>query len=134
MNGPVAFAYALGDQTRWRIVMLIMERTLCVCELADALRIPQSTLSSHLATLRGAGMVEVTKTEKWAFYRLAAEVRPIVQAICDQYAGELKKDATLKSDRKLIAERVALRGQTDCKGPRRAIPPKLPASADAPCC
>jgi len=134
MNGPVAFAYALGDQTRWRIVMLIMERTLCVCELADALRIPQSTLSSHLATLRGAGMVEVLKTEKWAFYRLAAEVRPIVKAICDHYAGELKKDATLKSDRKLIAERVALRGQTDCKGPRRAIPPKLPASADAPCC
>jgi ArsR family transcriptional regulator len=134
MNDAIAFAYALGDQTRWRIAMLIMEKTLCVCELVDALRIPQSTLSGHLATMRGAGLVEVTKTDKWAFYRLAPAMLPLVKAVRDHFADSIRKDATLKADRKLIAARVALRGQTDCKGPRRAIPPKPPKAADPACC
>src|SRR5688572_31615243 len=121
MNDAVAFAYALGDQTRWRIAMLIAEKTLCVCELADGLLIPQSTLSSHLATMRGAGLVEVTKCEKWAYYRLAPAVAPLFQAVKEQFATSLSKDAVLKADRKRTAARVALRGQTDCKGPRRAI-------------
>lgn len=134
MNDAVAFAYALGDQTRWRIAMLIAEKTLCVCELADGLQIPQSTLSSHLATMRGAGLVEVTKTEKWAFYRLAPAVAPLFQAMQEHFAGSLSKDAVLKADKKRTAARVAMRGQTDCKGPRRAIPPKEHAAAEPACC
>ena len=48
MNDPVAFAQALADATRWQIVRLIFADALCVCELADILKLPQSTLSSHL--------------------------------------------------------------------------------------
>ena len=134
MNDAVAFAYALGDATRWRIAMLIADKTLCVCELADGLQIPQSTLSSHLATMRGAGMVEVTKCDKWAYYRLARSVAPLFESMKKHFAGSLSKDAVLKADKKRTAARVAIRGQTDCKGPRRAIPPKEHAPAKALCC
>ena len=42
MNSAVMFARALADETRWRIVRLVMDQAFCVCELADILEMPQS--------------------------------------------------------------------------------------------
>ena len=55
MTNPVAFFRALSDETRWRIVRLVMDRALCVCELADILGMPQSSVSSHVQVIRKAG-------------------------------------------------------------------------------
>jgi len=134
MFAAVAFAYALADQTRWRIAMLVAKQTLCVCELADGLRLPQSTLSSHLATMRASGVVEAEKIDKWVYYRLAPAIVPLFGMLRKQFADSLAQDAILKEDRERTAERVALRGQTDCLGPRRAIPPKKRESRRAVCC
>lgn len=62
---------ALADPTRLRILALLGDGDVCVCHLYEALRIPQSKASRHLAYLRRAGLVETTKRGLWVHYRLA---------------------------------------------------------------
>lgn len=135
MSEALSFVYSLADQTRWRIAMLVADQTLCVCELEDGLRLPQSTLSSHLATMRSSGLLEVERRDKWAFYNMSPALRPLFESLRKHFADSLAADPQFAQDRKRTAERVALRGKTDCKSPRRrAIPPVFTDATAAPCC
>lgn len=127
MQRSVALAHALADETRWRISCLIADEALCVCELADILGLPQSTLSSQLQVMRKGGLVTAERSEKWAYYQLAPEILPVWQALKDVDESNAKSDRTLATDRKKAVARIALRGQSECKGPRRSIPPERPA-------
>nr|HXK57067.1 metalloregulator ArsR/SmtB family transcription factor [Gammaproteobacteria bacterium] len=46
---------ALSDETRLRILCLLLEGELCVCDIMAVLQLPQSTVSRHLAYLKNAG-------------------------------------------------------------------------------
>lgn len=61
----------LADETRLRILALLLAGELCVCEIMAALELPQSTVSRHLAYLRKSGWVVDRKQGVWAYYRLA---------------------------------------------------------------
>ena len=61
---------AAGDSTRIRILLLLSEREMCVCELESALGLTQPTASHHLGILEQANLVERSKRERWAFYRV----------------------------------------------------------------
>lgn len=63
---------ALSDETRLRILSLLGEGELCVCDLMAILDLPQSTVSRHLATLRNAELVTDRRQGVWMYYRLAA--------------------------------------------------------------
>ena len=135
MLEAVSFNQALADPTRWRIAMLVADQMLCVCELEDGLRLPQSTLSSHLTVMRNAGLLEVERRGKWAYYRMAPALRPLFETLRRHFAGSLARDPVYAADEARTAERVALRGQSDCGGPRRrAIPPVLSDAPAAACC
>ena len=62
---------ALADQTRLRIMMLILAQgELCVCDLTDALEMSQPKISRHLAILRDANLLQTRKKRLWVFYNL----------------------------------------------------------------
>lgn len=61
---------ALSDETRLRILALLSDGELCVCDLMAALELPQSTVSRHLAYLRNAGLVDDERRGVWMFYRI----------------------------------------------------------------
>ena len=61
---------AAGDSTRIKILLLLSEREMCVCELESALGLTQPTASHHLGILEQAALVERSKKERWAFYRV----------------------------------------------------------------
>jgi ubiquinone/menaquinone biosynthesis C-methylase UbiE/biotin operon repressor len=63
---------AAADPTRLRILLLLEEEELSVAELQETLTLGQSTISSHLAQLRQAGLVEDRKVGKSSLYRLVA--------------------------------------------------------------
>lgn len=63
---------AFSDPVRLRILTVIQERELCVCDLVEILKLPQPTVSRHLAYLRRAGLVTVRQQRSWNFYELAA--------------------------------------------------------------
>ena len=63
---------AIADETRLRIVNLMLRsnQALCVCELMDALQLPQYQISRHLAVLKDANLVGVSREGTWAYHRL----------------------------------------------------------------
>lgn len=64
---------ALGDPTRLRILRLVTTGEKCVCELVDAIDVPQPLLSHHLRVLREAGLVRTRREGRWAYYSLDRE-------------------------------------------------------------
>lgn len=61
---------ALSDPNRVKILKLLEQRVLCVCELQAALKIAQSTVSKHLKILEDADLVTYEKQGLWVNYRL----------------------------------------------------------------
>jgi ArsR family transcriptional regulator len=69
-----AVSRALGDETRLRILNLLVERgETCVCELMETLATTQSNVSFHLTVLKNAGLIGDKKIGKWMFYRIDLE-------------------------------------------------------------
>ena len=65
---------ALGDETRLRILQMLVGSEVCVCDLAGELEIAQPLLSHHLKALREAGLVQARRDGRWMHYSLDAEV------------------------------------------------------------
>ncbi len=70
-DGVVEVLKASADPCRLRILKLLKEGELCVCEIMTALDRRQSSTSHHLSVLREAGLVRERKDGKWSYYRLA---------------------------------------------------------------
>ena len=61
----------LGDKTRIKLLSLLAaEDELCVCDIAESLRMGQSAISHQLRVLRAARLVKFRKAGKEAFYSL----------------------------------------------------------------
>ena len=67
---------ALSDSNRLRILNMLAEKPLCVCEIAAVLGLAVSTVSKHLSILRDAGFIEDRKDAKWVNYSLAVHSGP----------------------------------------------------------
>src|ERR1039457_5876506 len=61
-----------ADPTRVRLLLLLEQEELSVAELQDILGKGQSQISTHLAQLKQAGLVDDRRMGKNAFYRLTA--------------------------------------------------------------
>jgi ArsR family transcriptional regulator len=73
---------SLADPTRLRLLNLLLQTgEICVCELADALRVPQYNVSRHLQILARAGLLEDRRVGKWIYYRIARDLRPYQRAV-----------------------------------------------------
>src|ERR1700685_355043 len=62
----------LADPSRLRILLLVEREELSVAELQEILAMGQSRISTHLAQLKNAGLVEDRRTGKSILYRLKA--------------------------------------------------------------
>ncbi len=62
---------ALADTNRLKIIKLLKEGELCVCELTAVLNTSQSTVSHHLSVLKNAGLIKERKEGKWSHFRLS---------------------------------------------------------------
>lgn len=119
MKQVVAFANALADETRWRIVQLLGSEALCVCELVDVLGLPQSTLSSHLGIIQRAGLLDAERRGKWMFYRVRQDCLPLLQMMCRQFGCSPETTPTLARDARKAASRRARRELACCPGPEK---------------
>ena len=68
-----------GDTTRMRILFVLFEAEVCVCDLAAALNMTQSAISHQLNQLKRSKLVKGRREGKSVFYSLADDhVRTIV--------------------------------------------------------
>jgi ArsR family transcriptional regulator len=96
---------ALADPNRLRILNLLHEKTLCVCDLEAILELNQSNLSRHLSRLKQAGIVNAKKKALFTYYSrkpLPAPYGPIVDSLCEA----IHADPTWESDRARLAKRL----------------------------
>ncbi len=61
---------ALSDETRLRILNLLLERECCVCEVMQALDISQSRASRNLGILQDAGFLKERRDGVWIIYAI----------------------------------------------------------------
>lgn len=61
---------ALSEETRLRILKLLENGELCVCDIVAALGTIQPKVSFHLSTLKEAGLIKDRKQGKWVHYRI----------------------------------------------------------------
>lgn len=62
---------AMADPCRLKILSLLREGELCVCEIMVAVDRPQSSTSHHLSILKDAGLIKERKDGRWSRYRLS---------------------------------------------------------------
>lgn len=83
---------ALADENRLRILCMLSCGELCACDIQDSLNLTQPTISHHMKILQQAGLIEVEKRGKWAFYAIKQNQ---IDALC-----RFIKDATSKAHEK----------------------------------
>ena len=100
---------ALSDDTRLRILNLLLERECCVCEVMQALEISQTRASRNLSALYDAGFLHLRKDGLWSLYSIDREgmeegYLDMVEAVRKGLEG----NATVEVDRERLrrAERV----------------------------
>jgi ArsR family transcriptional regulator len=72
---------SLANETRLKMLRLLNEREMCVCELTVALDLTQPTASHHLNILENMRLIRDRKEGKWVFYSVS---RPeLVQSLFD---------------------------------------------------
>src|SRR5712692_9371801 len=101
---------SLADATRLRLLNLLLQaREICVCELVDALALPQYAISRHLHILAQAGFVEDRKVGKWVYYRIAPDLKPCQRTLL-RAVGEMREDwPKFREDEERAARRLKLR-------------------------
>jgi ArsR family transcriptional regulator len=109
MKEAVKAFKTLSDETRLRILNLILERECCVCEVMQALQISQSKASRGLTALYDAGFLKQRKDGLWSLYSIDTEgMKDYVQDLIEAARKALKdnKVAALDKERLQKAERV----------------------------
>lgn len=116
MKNIVTFSKALADPTRWRIIRLVMDQALCVCELADILEMPQSSVSSHVQIIRKAGLLESEKCEKWTYFRIHGDYRKLIRSLAGFFSDP--DNLISQTDASRSIQRLAERETSCCPGPK----------------
>ena len=94
---------ALAHPTRLRILALLREGELCVCQITAVIGLAGSTLSEHLAELRRAGLLAERKDGRWVYYTLSpdAGLRELAGALWARLDEVPQVKADLQASRRL---------------------------------
>lgn len=77
--------HALSDPLRLRVIELLRQQELCVCDLCDVLEVTQSKLSFHLKTLKEAGLVNARQSGRWIYYSLNLQQFAVLEEFLSEY-------------------------------------------------
>jgi ArsR family transcriptional regulator len=109
MRDAIKAFKTLSDETRLRILNLILERECCVCEVMQALQISQSKASRGLSALYDTGFLKQRKDGLWSLYSIDTESRKDYIPDLIEVAKKAIKDnklAALDRERLQKAERI----------------------------
>lgn len=97
---------ALSDETRLRILGLLLSGEVCVCDIHESLKIPQSKASRHLAYLRRTGLVDTRREGLWIHYRLSKPSDPVIAAVAASVTHALTHVDTVQKDGERLHRRT----------------------------
>ncbi len=100
----VNFLKLVSDESRMRILMLLANKELCVCQIMGVLGISQPLVSRNLALLSNAGLLDERREGKLVFYRLKNDMKPIESEIVGILKRQLKNDEILRNDLQSLSD------------------------------
>jgi ArsR family transcriptional regulator len=89
---------ALSERTRLRILALLTEGELRVCDLMAALNMPQSTVSRHLSYLKNASWIQSKRRGSMIYYRLVRSESALQQKLWHMLDKYLQQLPEVRSD------------------------------------
>ncbi|MCL5027387.1 MAG: metalloregulator ArsR/SmtB family transcription factor [Bacteroidetes bacterium] len=110
METKINVLRALADETRLRIINLFIKsgQVLCVCELVDALKIPQYAVSKALTIIKNADLLTAEKEGTWVYYELNKGIvhnKNLFNFLKNYLSDEIfLEDETRLNDRLLLRE------------------------------
>ena len=115
MDNYVEVFKALADKTRLRIMRLlsITDGQLCVCEIMDALELPQYQVYKHLNILKHAKLVEGERKGTWVYYSPLKQDSAFNRRLFKLLKEQLSEEEFLEDEEKL-KRRLRLRDGDTC--------------------
>ncbi len=106
---------SLAEPTRLRLLNILRQAgEVCVCELVDALQLPQYNVSRHLHVLAQVGLLEDRRCGKWIYYRIAKDLKPYQRAVL-RALDELREEREdFQQDEARASRRLKLRRDGAC--------------------
>jgi len=105
----VKYCKALGDETRARLINVLLQYELNVGEIVQVMEMGQSRISRHLKILADSGLVDVRREGLWAFYRVSdhGQGREFIDGVVSLFEDDedLRKDRNFAD--KVIRQRTA---------------------------
>ena len=92
------FFKALGDENRLRILNLLFNYELCVCEIEVILNLTQSNVSRHLGKLKSNGIISGFKDAQWIHYRIDESFKDDNSMLMGYLSDMFNKNDTFKED------------------------------------
>jgi DNA-binding transcriptional ArsR family regulator len=103
MNELLTSIKAVSEEIRIRLLLLLLDREACVCELMSVYDMAQSKLSHHLITLRDAGLLQDEKRGKWNYYRVNTKaLSPANQELILSLSRWFIDEGTIGRDRRTL--------------------------------
>jgi len=105
MYDLIKAAKALSDETRLRILNLLLVRECCVCEVMQVLNVSQTRASRNLNLLYDAGYLKVRREGLWAYYSIdKSSLKDYMALLLDAIEVGLKGNTQTYMDREHLKE------------------------------
>lgn len=78
----------IGEESRLKILCILKDGEICVCQIVDALSLSQSLISHHLKELKRAGLTQDRKQGLWSYYSLTNKGKSIIDLLFSLLKGE----------------------------------------------
>ena len=89
---------ALSEEARLRILSLLFQSELCVCEIEFILDLTQSNTSRHLTLLKNARILKSYKNAQWVYYTVSENFKSENAELYTYLDLQLRQLPTYKSD------------------------------------
>jgi len=107
MKDVIRAVKAISDETRIRILKVLLERECCVCEVMQALNISQSRASRNLGILEGAGFIRSRRDGHWIVYSVNERmVNGYAASLIEMLRNSLLNEEMVLEDRKRLGHAV----------------------------
>jgi ArsR family transcriptional regulator len=116
MNKTTEVFKSLADETRLRLLVLLQggnER--CVCDLMQALDMPQSTVSRHLAYLKRNGWLQDRRGGVWMYYSLNKAMDGFLQAQLVLIINQLADSSVCRADKQRLETYLRDKDTSACR-------------------
>lgn len=106
---------AFAEENRLRILHMLREQEVCVCQIVEILKLAPSTVSKHLSILEQARLVESEKRGKWVYYKLPKKPSKQVKDSLKLIYTSTEGSTQIQTDAKLLKKVLKICVEDLCK-------------------